>query len=256
MSNIEPPPPPPPPPPGQPPAPMGGGGQANGTEAIGYGWKKFGENAGPFILVSVIGFVAMAIIYAITWIILTGIFYSTEDLTFGGQKIGTYTSGPGFVGSLIMIGIFAVVIFLARSIVEMFFIRGSLLVTRGEKPEAGNMLSFDDFGQYVVAMLIVSVLTGIGFMLCYIPGIIVAFLLSFTGYFVIDKKLAPMEAVKASLNLVKDNVGPVLVFFILAWLVTLAGALLCGVGLIVAIPIVVIGTGYMYKRLQGEPVAA
>ena len=41
----------------------------------------------------------------------------------------------------------------------------------------------------------------------------------------------------------------------LAVLVVIAGAILCGVGLLVAIPIAVIGTAYTYRRLHGQQVA-
>ena len=68
--------------------------------------------------------------------------------------------------------------------------------------------------------------------------------------------MSPIEAITASFNLVKDNLGTVIIFWLLTILATIAGAIVCGVGLIVAIPVVVIATGYMYKRLQGEPVAA
>ena len=117
-------------------------------------------------------------------------------------------------------------------------------------------MSFDNFGPYAIAALIVAAMVFVGTVFCILPGIIVAFMTHFYGYFVIDKNMAPMEAIKASFNLIKDNLGVMVVFYLLSIVVLIAGVIACGIGLIVAWPVVIIATGYMYKRLQGEPVAA
>jgi uncharacterized membrane protein len=45
-----------------------------------------------------------------------------------------------------------------------------------------------------------------------------------------------------------------LLYYILAAVVVIIGALLCGVGLLVAGPVVLLGFAYTYRRLQGQPV--
>jgi uncharacterized membrane protein len=55
--------------------------------------------------------------------------------------------------------------------------------------------------------LIVAAATFVGTILCYLPGLVVGL---FTGYslcVVMDKGPALVEAIKASVNLVKDNLG-------------------------------------------------
>ena len=53
-----------------------------------------------------------------------------------------------------------------------------------------------------------------------------------------------------------NDAGNVILWFLLSVLAWFVGALLCGLGLIVAIPVVLIGTAYTYKTLNNEPVAA
>ncbi len=48
----------------------------------------------------------------------------------------------------------------------------------------------------ITAALIVAVATFIGTILCYIPGIIVGFLLNWTMFYVVDKDMAPMDAAR------------------------------------------------------------
>jgi uncharacterized membrane protein len=45
-------------------------------------------------------------------------------------------------------------------------------------------------------------------------------------------------------------------FFLATLLAYIVGALLCGIGLLAAIPVIYIAQGYTYRRLQGEQVAA
>jgi uncharacterized membrane protein len=102
----------------------------------------------------------------------------------------------------------------------------------------------------------VAVAVMVGSFLCYVPGLIVLFFSPFFGFFVLDKQMGAFDSIKASFQLVNRNLGTMIGFFFASYLALLLGGLLCGVGLIVALPVVVIATGYMYRRLQGEPVAA
>ena len=107
----------------------------------------------------------------------------------------------------------------------------------------------------LIAAILIAVATAIGTILCYIPGVIVGFLTMYTILFVVDKKLSAVDAIKASFELVTKNFGHTFVFWLLAAICLFIGALLCGIGLLVAAPVVLIGLAYTYRRLQGEPVA-
>jgi len=82
------------------------------------------------------------------------------------------------------------------------------------------------------------VLTFVGLILCILPGLAVMFFTMFWGYFVVDKNMGPMDAIKASVDLVKNNVGAVIIFLLLSWVVTFVGFIALCVGLLVALPVV------------------
>jgi uncharacterized membrane protein len=89
-----------------------------------------------------------------------------------------------------------------------------------------------------------------------IPGLVVAFLTSFTLYFLMDRQeLGAIDAIKASYSFTTKNVGNVIVWFLLCLATYVVGFVLCGVGLIAAVPVILIGTAYTYKTLNGQPVA-
>ena len=160
----------------------------------------------------------------------------------------------GFVTRILVWALVQFLIFLGQSAIALFVIRAALMIVRGQKLEASRVMTAENLGPYVVGAILVGILTFVGFVLCIIPGILVLFFTIFWGYFVVDQNMAPVDAITASYNLVKDNAGAVLVFLIFGWVVMLAGAIVLLVGLIVAIPVVIIATGYMYMRLRGEPV--
>jgi uncharacterized membrane protein len=224
-----------------------GGGAAYGQQppglgdALTYGWEKFRANVGPIL--------TAVVVYVVGSVVVFGLLYATIFAAARGGDAGL--AGALFVGAIMVVAIT-----LLAFLVQAGLIRGALAITRGERPTTAHFFTTDKLAPVVGASLLVALATGIGSLLCYIPGIVVAYLTQYTLYFLIDKDMAPMDAIKASFNFVKDNLGNVIIWFIVSYLITIAGAILCGVGLIVAIPVSLIGTAYTYKKLTAQPVAA
>lgn len=254
-----PPPPPPPPPPGGG-VPASGAQPAEGPAAIKYGWEKFQQHWQVIVVALIVGFLAIVVLSAIGFFIQRSL-TSVDKCTISSTNNGvSFSSGcgdsPGFFTQLIAGGVLQILYYLGTMVLQLFVIRATLMIVRGEPLEASKVMSFDNLGKYILTAILVAVMTFVGFVLCILPGIAVMFFTIFWGYFVVDKDMGPVDAITASFNLVKDNVGAVIIFLLLSWVVTLVGFIACLVGIIVALPVVIIATGYMYKRLQGEPVAA
>ncbi len=251
-----PPPPPPPPPPGGSGA-YGGNQPAEATAAIKFGWEKFQEHWKVITTALIVGFLAIIGMLIIGYLIrdsLTSV--DNSNCRFTQSGFSGCDTGPGFFTTLIANGIFQILYYLGTTILQLFIIRATLMIVRGEPLDAKRIMSTDNLGNYILTALLVAVLTFVGFLLCVLPMFAVMFFTMFWGYFVVDKNMSPIEAITASFNLVKDNAGAVIIFLLLSWAVTLLGFIALCVGIVVAIPVVTIATGYMYKRLQGEPVAA
>ena len=128
-------------------------------------------------------------------------------------------------------------------------------VVDGREASLGTMFQGWDKLQVVVATILVGIATFIGFILCVLPGIVVVIFSAFTTAFVVDQKLGGIDAIKASINLVKNNFGPAILWMLLAFLCVVVGAIACGVGLLVAIPVVLISQAYTVRALTGGPIA-
>ncbi|MGV0798499.1 hypothetical protein ABQF26_16100, partial [Mycolicibacterium elephantis] len=119
----------------------------------------------------------------------------------------------------------------------------------------GSFFSPRNIGNVVIAGLIVGILTSIGMFLCVIPGLIVSIFTMFTIVALLDRNLAPIDAIKTSFNIVKENFGQALLTWLVMLVIAAVGALLCGVGLLVAIPLVILIEVYAYRKLSGGQVA-
>ncbi len=213
------------PPPGQAP----GGVPASSVDigaALAYGWKKFVQYLGQIIIIVVI----------------------IVAVNIGFQVVGTAVGGDGIAGTLFGL-FFSIAGLFVSYLLIAGVIRAALAVTRGEEPDPGLLFKTDHLGSYIVASLLVSLGILLGLFALCIGALIVAFFTFFYGFFVIDRGDAPVEAIKNSVGLVRNNLGGVLGFVIVA---TVLNIITCGL----AYGVTYIAGAYVYRTLNGETVAA
>jgi len=165
------------------------------------------------------------------------------------------SGGTPFIVQFGLQALFMMIFFVYAQIVGAGIIRGALGITEGREFQAAEVFKFDNIGPVVVTSLITGAATFVGILLCVVPGIVIAFLTSYSLFFVVDKNMAPMDAIKASVDFTKNNLGQTLVWYIVGGIVAEVGFLICGVGALVSIPVVLVGTAFTYKKLTGQPVA-
>ncbi|MBS4751958.1 hypothetical protein [Nocardioides faecalis] len=174
----------------------------------------------------------------------------------GFAVVGALTSWstPGIVVLMLNAAVSGALI-LVMTVINAGLIRGALGITEGRPFQAAEAFKFDDVGRVLGTAVLVGAGTMVGFILCYLPGILFAFVSTYALYFAIDKRLSPVDSIKASFELVKNNLGNALVWYLVGGLIGGAGTILCGIGIIFTLPIMLIGTAYTYKVLTGQPVA-
>jgi uncharacterized membrane protein len=250
---------------GEPPAPPYGGpagagpagsGPYSPTDAISFGWRKFTASPATLLVPMIVAWVGLIVVAVIVEFALFKTLLGTHDCTqtLFGQRVQTQC-GPGFFTRLLVTGLASALILLVFQLLAAGLYRGALRVADGYSFSLGELFEGWDKTQVAIAAVLIAVATGIGTLLCYVPGLIVGFLTQFTLLFIVDRQMQAVDAIKASVKLVTDNLGNTILFYLLALVVALVGACLCGVGLLVAYPVVLVGYAYTYRRLQGQPVA-
>jgi hypothetical protein len=201
----------------------GGGGGAVSLDigaALSYGWNKFIQYIGQIIII---------------FLIIIGV---QVVLNIVGRA----------VNSLVISLLFSVIAFIVSMVLSVGLVRAALAITEGRTPEPSMLFSTDQLGPYILASILYGLLLFVGFALC-IVWIAVIFFLWFYGFFIVDKNASATDALSGSFNLVKNNFGSVALYMIV---VVILSVCTCGL----AWPILFISSAYVYKTLNGEPVAA
>jgi uncharacterized membrane protein len=122
----------------------------------------------------------------------------------------------------------------------------------GRQAEIGDIFKgFNFFVPSLVASLAIMLLTGLGSLLCIIPGLVVAAMYKFTYLFIVDKRMDFWPAMQASHNIVKGDYFGFTMFLLLAALVNILGALCCIVGILVTIPLTFAAITVAYQEIVG-----
>jgi uncharacterized membrane protein len=262
------PPPPPPPPPayGAPPAPPvtpgygappTGAGGYNAVDAIKYGWEKFSKKPAELLVPAIVVILAVVVVEVVIQLVLSKLFLGTHDCTktFFGERIET-KCGPGFFVSLLVAAIASGIGTFASTLLVTGLIRSALDIVDGQPAlDIGGVFAWASKPAVVQTALVLGALNFVGTLIFYVGAIPVAFLTAFTLYFVVDKNLAGVEAVKASVSFVISKIGDLIIFFLLSIVVVIVGLIACLVGIFVAIPVLMVAAAYTFRLLHDEPVA-
>src|SRR5262245_13802971 len=209
------------------------------TDAFGFGWNRFKASPSTLLIPMIVAWVGLVVVTVLVEVLL--VVPLPDDASSSTR--------------LLVTAVAATIILLVFQFLAAGLYRGALRVADGDDFALNQLFEGWDKTQVAIAAILVAVATGIGVRLYYIPGLIVGFLAQFTLLFIVDQQLKAVDAIKASVKLAVDNLGNTILFYLLALVVTFVGACLCGVGLLVAYPVVLVAYAYTYRRLQGQPVA-
>ena len=178
-------------------------------------------------------------------------------------------------------GILFFIYTLCAIIVQLYltasFIRISLRVVDGKEYKFSdiydssiNEIIWKYLGAAIVIGLLVAVPFAIAFGLYLLNGyigivaIILAFLAFVLGVFfvlirmfmyqfvVVDRKTTPKETVKFCWNMTRGKEWELILYFVLVGLLNFAGAILFGIGLIITIPMTMLATGILFRKMTGD----
>ena len=124
--------------------------------------------------------------------------------------------------------------------------------TTGKVEIADVFKGFDSFIAAFLAVFISSIIVVFGFMLCIIPGLLIMALPTVAAYLVADGETDGIKAMSAAFDAVKANLIPSCLCVLILGIIGSLGVLLCGVGILVTLPIAFIGEYHMAKQMVGS----
>ena len=133
------------------------------------------------------------------------------------------------------------------------------LVRFNAKAVAGQKGSFDDlfsgfaeFGTSWLMFIVMIVLLGVGFVLCYLPGIYLSVAWMFAWNLLADKRGGFWECLEMSRQAVTAHWGWAFLLTIVAQLIANAGLIACFVGVLATMPLYGLMLAAAYRRLFAE----
>lgn len=200
------------------------------TSAIRFGWETFKRRPWFFIGASAV----IAVLYIAASVISAGV-----DSVFGGSL--DEETAPGqivsyLLGALISMGVTA------------FYLAAH---DRADAVELSMLWHPKPFWKYVGASILTTLAFIIGLVLLIVPGIIALLFFMFSTFIVIDRGLGPIEAMKESMRITEGHRWPLLGLVAVLALILIAGMLVFGVGVLVAMPIAALAFTHAYRVLSG-----
>ncbi|WP_194814543.1 hypothetical protein [Nocardia sp. XZ_19_385] len=216
------------------------------SNAVSFAWQRFKANPVPWVGVTALFGILLGVVTGAT----------------GGFDTDVETAG--------VLTLSAVLTWLLTTLFWNVFTQAGLAEVAGERPSLNRFTTLKNFGQFLIASVVIGVLgvvaqvlvgaggallTLLG-VLCGIASLVVAFLLQWTYLFIIDRDLGAADAIRASAAAIRANVGPMLLLTVTLAALNVVGAILCGLGLLVTIPLSVIASAWAYRMLTGSATTA
>jgi len=202
-------------------------------EVLGFGWQVMKSNLGFFIG---LGFL---------YLIIT-------NLAAIAQQIIEFLNIPQefVVISVILLEIFGAIISI---VVGIGLIKIALSFCDGIKPPIGTLFNgLDCFWRYLGTGILYGLIVLGGFLLLIIPGIIWSVKYSLCYYFVIDKGLGPLDALKASGRATMGVKWQLFGFGIVCGLIVILGLICLIIGVFAAYPTVLVASALVYRQLMDQ----
>jgi hypothetical protein len=209
---------------------------------IGDTWNLVKDRLGEYALMGLVIFAVTMIVqfaYAIFTAGFSGEWWAGPALGTAGFFIdwGVQLIGYGFVG-----------------VVEGGIAYYAIKHARGQNPTLSDFSAgMRNVGSLFVVGVVVNIMVTIAAIFCCLPLFIVGGLTMLTIPLIVDRNMAPLDAIAESWRVLSAHWLKATLFFFVAGLVAALGVLACGIGIIVTIAIMYASYSVLYVRMFDQP---
>ena len=197
-------------------------------DAVQFGWDTMKNNLGFLIPAVLIMWLAAAI----------------------PSGLSSFSYRMPLVAAAIYSLIFGIISFVIGMFVNMAQIKVGLRFSRGETADFPDLLNeYPRFWDFLLGSILYALIVIGGLILLIIPGIYWGIKYHFYGYLIIDQGMGPVDAIKKSGELTDGVKWDLLVFWLALLGIYILGFLACCVGVLFAIPVILVAVAYVYRTL-------
>ena len=175
----------------------------------------------------------------------------SSDLEIVVGIIGSAIGGGGAVQFVVQVIGSLIGLFLTLG-----WLRVSLEITRGVKPEVGDLFKAQGYGPFILASILFYIGFVIGLILLIVPAIIFACIFGFYGFVIAERGegVGVTESLQRSADITRGNRWNLFGLGVVIFLINIVGLLACFVGVIFTLGISILAWAYAYRTLSGETV--
>ncbi len=134
---------------------------------------------------------------------------------------------------------------------NMGLYNSSLLITAAIKPGFDQLYrNWRLFVSWIVASILFGIMFIIGLLLLVVPGFYVLARFGLFHFFVLDKNLGPIEALKQTAKATEGITWPIFVLYMACLGLNIVGLLFLGIGLLVTVPVTILALATIYRRIS------
>lgn len=210
------------------------------TTAFGFAWKAFVANAGTLILGQLAWALIVVAITALWMVLLSG----TGIIAFGTQSEAAIAGGV--VAVAVSAGAVLVVTVFAGIVAAAGMSNATLKLVRGEQITVADFFRIPNLGAVILVALLLGLASGI-LSITFVGPIILTFFAAYIIVFAIDQRHGIGEAITSGVRMAVAFPGQTVLVLLLAYVANFVGTLLCGVGVLVSLPLTALAVAWLYR---------
>ncbi|MGH7298757.1 MAG: YciC family protein, partial [Polyangiaceae bacterium] len=208
-------------------------------EVISLGWERFKQNWVVLVFSYLLVTVILQAASRVTVLILGD---ATPDL-----------QSPEYWGG---IGASTLVTQVFNAYFQPGLIRIWVGAARGQTPSFGTLFTgHDRFLPMLALTFLTSIVVGFGFLLLIVPGVILSLGLYIAPYYLVDARIGPIAAMKASWGASSGQKGDLFLLALAGVGLALLGIVMCFFGILATFPLYSVAVAAVYTRMSGIGVA-
>jgi len=180
-------------------------------------------------------FVKLMAVFALVWLVPKYI---------SDQLIAT-SYGLAFITSLAAVGL--------QIGVVLGLIGICLKIAQGMRPPLAELFAyFHLLWKYILASLLYAMVIFVGLLLLVIPAFVWGVKYSLFAFFIVDKKVGPLEALRFSAEATRGHMLTIFIFLLILLVINFLCALLLGIGLLISLPVTYLAWTQVYLKLAAR----
>lgn len=216
--------------------------------ALGYGWNAVTKAAGFWVVLTLLVVVVGGLV--------SFLLNPAVSASFSG--LGTDYSRAAVTGFTVMGLVANLITGIISGFVGGVFANGGLKQTAGQKPTLGEAFSVPNMQNVLIWAVVWAVVSGLLNTISAGLGIVTAvigFLTMFAYPFIIDRNQSWIDGVKGSVQMVTQNLGSTILLALALIGINILGAIPCGLGLLITVPMSVAASVFAYRSFSQQPIA-